>query len=114
VVAVKVVGRVSYPEGSHRDISLEHIRDSERTDGKVVADDVMSLNAVLDEEVVPMDSVSYVLLNSQVVNSVDSDDSGEGLMYSVSPGEGSGNVASHMEVNAIPTQNLWLSALSEL
>lgn len=74
----------------------------------------MGLNTVLHEKVVSLDSVAHILGHLQVAYAVDRDDSGEGVVHSITPGVGFGHVASHVEVNAISAHDSRLTAVGEL
>lgn len=74
----------------------------------------MGLYPILNEKVVALDSETDVVLYSQVVNSVDGDNSGKRVMHCYSSGEGSGDVSGHVEVGAISAEDLRLSAVHEL
>ena len=76
VVSSDVVGGVGDPEGGRGSVGLEHSGGLDCADGQVVPDDVVGLDAILDEEVVSLDIVSDIVFDSQVVHSVDGDDSG--------------------------------------
>lgn len=45
---------------------------------------------------------------------MDGDNSGMRLVHSITSSKGSRDVACHVEVDAISSQNLWLPTLSEL
>ena len=93
---------------------MEHSPGLERPDGQVVLNEVVSLNAVLDKVVVALDQVTNVVLNSQVVNSVDSDDSGHRIMNCIASSIGVRDISIHVEVNTVSAYDSWLSAVSEL
>jgi hypothetical protein len=74
----------------------------------------VGLDPIFDEEVVPLHSESHVVLNREIVNSVDSDDSSEGVVHCVAASKGGRDVPCHMEVDAVPAKNLGLSAMGKL
>jgi hypothetical protein len=61
----------------------------------------VSLYAVLNEEVMALHSITHIVLDSKIVNSMDGDNSGIGLMNCITPCERSRDVSCHMEMYAI-------------
>ena len=86
----------------------------DRSNGEVVPDCVVGFNAIFDKEVVALDLVSHVFFNCQVVNSVDGCHSGEGVVDCVSSDIGSRDIAGHVEMDAISSHNLGLTAVHKL
>jgi hypothetical protein len=74
----------------------------------------VGFDTILNKEVVAMDSIANVVLDSEIVHSVDGDDSGVRLMNCITASERIGNRPSHVEVNTISAWYLRLSALSKL
>ena len=74
----------------------------------------MSLNAILDKVVVALDQVTDIVLDSQVVNSVDSDNSGHRVVNCIASSIGVRDISVHVEVNTVSSYDSWLSAVSEL
>ena len=75
VVPDSVAG-VGDPEGSHRDVSLKHGPGLHRTHQQIVLYQVVGLDSVLHKHIMALDPVPDVVLNSQVVNSVQGNNSG--------------------------------------
>lgn len=114
VVEFKVVAGVGHPEWSYWDVSLKHVGDGEGADGQISLDDVVCFDTVFHEEVVSTHSIANVVLYSQIVHSVDSYHSGEGVMNCISPRKRIWDISQHMEMDAVTTQDLRLSAMSKL
>jgi hypothetical protein len=74
----------------------------------------VSLNTILNEEVMALYSITHVVFDSKVVNSMNSDDSCIGLMNCITPRERIGNCSCHVVMNAITPWYLWLPAKCEL
>ena len=74
----------------------------------------MSFYAILNEEVVALDPVTNIVLYCQVVDSVNGGDPGEGVMNCVSPDERCGDITGHVEMDAVATHDLRLTAMLEL
>lgn len=74
----------------------------------------MGLDTVFDEVVVAHYVVTDVVLDCQVMDSVEGDDSGHGIMDCVASGKGVRDVSVHVVVDAIATDDARLSALGEL
>jgi len=83
VVASEVVVRIGDPETSWSLISVEQTPGSHRLHDKVVMNLVVSLDSVLDENVVALDSVNDVLLKPEVAGSVEREGSVEALVNRV-------------------------------
>ena len=96
-----MIGRMGDPEGSYRNISLEHIRNGKWADGQVVAYNIMCLDAILYKKVMSTHSIANILLHQQVMHTMDSNDSSVGLVYCVSSGKRCGNIACHVEMDAV-------------
>lgn len=82
---------------------------------QVVLQDVLGLNAVLDEEGTAHDVVDDVVLHQQPVGVVDGDGPVEGLMDSTTPHVGLVVDVSHqMPVDGITSESEGLSCMEEL
>jgi hypothetical protein len=79
-----------------------------------VLDQVVGLNAVLNEEVVTSDPIADIVLDCQVVHAVDGGDSGERVVDCISSNVGGGDISGHMEVDAVSSHDLRLAAVREL
>ena len=75
VVPDSVAG-VGDPEGSHGDVSLKHGPGLHRTHQQIVLYQVVGLDSVLHKHIMAPYPVPDVVLNSQVVNSVQGNNSG--------------------------------------
>ena len=75
---------------------------------------IVSLNPILNKEIVAPDSVPNVVLDCQVMDAVNGGYSGERVVDGVAPDVGGGDVAGHMEVDAVSAHNLGLSAVCKL
>lgn len=62
---------------------MKHVAGNQRANGQIVPYHVVGFNTILNEEVVAADSVANVELNCEEVDSVDSDNTSEGVMHCV-------------------------------
>ena len=85
-VKSKVIGGVCDPERSYGNICLHHVPGLKRSDSQVILNDIHCFNTVFNEEVVAFDSVAHVFRDCQEVDTVDGDNSGEGVMDGISFG----------------------------
>ena len=102
------------PEGSYRNISLEHIRNGKGADGQVVAYNIMCLDAILYKKVMSTHSIANILLHQQVMHTMDNNESRVRLVYCVSSGKRCWNIAYHVEMDTVSSDYLRLTTLSKL
>lgn len=105
--------RVGDPITGTGSIGLKHLVGFDGFDGQVVLDKVFGFDTIFDEEVVSLDIVSDVLLNGQVMDSVDSQNSGHRIVDGITDDFRVFNISIHMEMHAISTDDSRLSAVSE-
>lgn len=114
VVPDDVVG-IGDPVGGGSDVVVQQAGALFDKHSQVVLQDVLGLNAVLDEEGTAHDVVDDVVLHQQPVGVVDGDGPVEGLMDSTTPHVGLVVDVSHqMPVDGITSESEGLSCMEEL
>lgn len=73
----------------------------------------MSLNTIFNKDVVPLNIISNILLYGQEMSSMNGKDSGEGVMNRNPLYKTITNFSCHVEMGAIPSNNLRLSTISK-
>jgi hypothetical protein len=114
VVSPDCVEGVGDPVARNGGVALQHCQGSDRADHQIILDDVASFDAVLDEDVVAFDQETDVLLDKQVVGSVNGQHSGVRVVDCYSSDEAVGHLPGHVEMRAVPSDNLRLSTLGDL
>ena len=113
VVLDDVVG-VDDPEGARLNIRVEKTVGLPCEDSQVVLQDVVLLDSVLNEEGEPLDVEHDVVLNKQVVDSVDGAGTVKRLVDGVASDIRSRHIAVDVEVNRVPTNPEGLTNSVEL
>lgn len=113
-VSYDSVERVGYPIASSCNIALKHRKRVNWTDHQVVLDNIPRLNTVLNKYIVTLNSVSDILFNQQIMGSMDGQDSRKRVMDWYSSYEALWYLSCHVEMSAVTSNNLWLSAICEL
>jgi len=111
VVSPDIVG-VGDPETSGGLIGVQERFRGSGVDDEVVFDDVVGFNTIFNEDSVSLNPVSNVLLDSQEVDTVDSDGSVVGVMDGVTNNKRLNDVTDQMVMDGISTQIVSLTGLS--
>ena len=114
MVVSEVVAGMCDPERSNWNISLKHSPRFHRTYRQIILQNILSLYPIFNEIIMPLNSIPYIMLNSQEVNPVQRDNSSHRMMNCISSGIRFSNISIHMEVNAIPADNSRLPTVSKL
>ena len=101
MVANKDIIWISDPEASRGLIGVEQTPRTANVNYQVVLDIVLGLYGVFDENCVAHSMVGYVILNAQVVNTVNSDGSVIRVMDCIVPNVRRLNCSNHMEMDRV-------------
>ena len=113
VVSDDVIG-CSDPHGSWGLISVEQTPRTANIDDQVVFDQILGLDGILDEDGVTHSVVSNVVLDTEVVHTVDGDSSVESVMDGVIAHVRVVDSANHVEMNWIRAKNEGLTNIEKL
>jgi mannitol/fructose-specific phosphotransferase system IIA component len=100
-VADEVVEWMSDPEAGWTLISVEETPRSLGLDDTVLLDVVLGLNCILNEHSMALDLIGNVLLESQVMSTMDSESSVETLMNRNTSGIGFVDGTNHVEMDSV-------------
>ena len=114
MVMGEMICRVCNPERCHRYISLHHVPRFQRTNGQIILNNILSLYAIFNEEVVTLHDVSDVFSHTEEVYGMESDNSCERVMHSIAFNVGISDISIHVKVNTISSDNSRLSAVGKL
>ena len=77
-------------------------------------ENILSLDTILNEEIVSFNDVANIFGDAEEMDCVEGNNSGEGVMYSISFNIGIKDVTVHMKVNTIPSYDFGLTTMGEL
>lgn len=63
MIESEVIGRMCYPKGGDRYVSLQHSKYLNRTNSQVVLEKIVCFNSILNKIVMPFDIISNIVLD---------------------------------------------------
>jgi len=108
------IKRVGDPIASRRGIALKHSLRCNSVDHQVILDYISGLDTVFQENVMSFNFIAHILLNCQIVRSVDSQHSCMRVVNCNSSHETIGNLSGKMEMRTISSDYFGLAAAANL
>ena len=102
------------PDASRSLISVEKTPGTTHVNDQIVLNQVLRLSSIFNEDSVAHRVISYVVLDSEVVDTVNCDCTVEGVMDGIISHIRRVHCANHMEVNRVATKDEGLADIGEL